>query len=206
MKKREFREMVPELSGKDDAVRREAEFAKYEEAYKLEKYKMGGPRFEQTTTALSRVAKVGGAFLDMSTGRGEMLEYAKELGFSPIFGTETIDSLVDISRNIVKGYAHSLPFKDDFFNVSMMIDVIEHLIPGDDLNACMELKRVTTKHIFISANNRESHAGPDGVELHINRRPYDEWHGLFKQWFDGSKVHRYRPWPKCTSILWRIDL
>lgn len=208
MKKNE-RYLVPPLTGDfvDDTQRRYIEGEKYKAAYAMESYKMGGPRMEQTSAALQRVKRAGGAFLDMSTGRGEMLDVARALGFAPVWGTESILDLTDPAKNIVLGFAHYLPFKDDFFNVSMMIDVIEHLIPGDDKAACDELARVTRRFVFISANNRKSHAGPDGVELHINRRPYDEWHDLFKSWFGkAAKVHRFKPWPKCTSILWRIDL
>jgi hypothetical protein len=90
-----------------------------------------------------------------------------------------------------------------------MLDVIEHLIPGDDERACRELGRVARRHIIVTANNRPSmrHIGED---LHINKRPHEEWDRLFRGWFAPAEV----TWLKKmrhdqgtnASAAWRIDL
>lgn len=185
---------------------RKIELEKYVKAYKLPDYKMGGPRRAWCNHALKMIHERGD-FLDMGTGRGELMVDAALLGFgSFIAGTETVPALIDEQRNIFEGYAHSLPFGDKRFNVSACIDVLEHLLPGDDELAVKELVRVTRSAILISANNRRSNAGPKGEELHINRRPYAEWEVLLTKWSGAKFVYRFEDWPRCTSAMWKLEL
>jgi ubiquinone/menaquinone biosynthesis C-methylase UbiE len=136
-----------------------------------------------------------------------MLKEAARMGFRLVKGTEIVDSLCD-GKNVVKAWVHALPFADGSFDVVTMFDVIEHLIPGDDEAACRELRRVARKHVMISANNMPS-IRLLGVDLHINKRPYDEWDRLFREWFAPATVTQlprvHDVGPK-ASPLWRIDL
>ena len=180
---------------------RAAEHAKYEQAYKIERYAMGQARKRGAVRDLSDLP-CRGSYLDVSCGRGEMLGSAEELGFHPVQGTEIVSSLID-GRRVVRAEVHDLPFGDRSFDVASMFDVIEHLVPGDDELACRELARVAKRHILLTANNRPSNSL--GMELHINRRPYDEWDALFRKWFSGTVT-----WLKNAegniSETWRIDL
>jgi SAM-dependent methyltransferase len=150
---------------------------------------------------------VRGSLLDVSCGHGDVLEDAADMGFSLVRGTEIIPELIDGQR-VVYAEVHSLPFDASSFEVVSMFDVIEHLLPGDDERACKELARVASKHILITANNRPSvnHIGED---LHINKRPYEEWDALFRDWFGGT-VHWLRENRKdqgqYASSAWRVDL
>jgi hypothetical protein len=64
---------------------------------------------------------------------------------------------------------------------------------------------VTTDHVLITANNKESRNAA-GEELHINRRPYEEWDALFREWFAGSaKVTWIKGERNYISEAWRID-
>jgi hypothetical protein len=89
-----------------------------------------------------------------------------------------------------------------------MLDVIEHLIPGDDELACRELARVARHHIINTANNKPSISKPAKDVLHINRRPYEEWNTLFHKWFLGARVRWISKGVKRAYIseAWRIDL
>jgi hypothetical protein len=89
--------------------------------------------------------------------------------------------------------------------VVSLFDVIEHLIPGDDELACRELARVAKRHILITANNRPSF-NKAGDDLHINKRPYEEWDQLFKSWFHGARVTWIRGHRSYISEAWRVDL
>lgn len=179
-----------------------AEHKKYESAYQIERYAMSSPRMQDAVADLEALP-CRGSYLDVSCGRGEMLANAEALGFSPVQGTEIVPALIDGSR-VVRAEVHALPFADKSFDVATMFDVIEHLIPGDDERACRELCRVARQHVVLTANNRPS-KNAIGAELHINRRPYEEWDALFRQWFDG-KVTWVKGDRKYVSEAWRIDL
>jgi len=181
---------------------RQREYRKYDEAYRDLKYAMGLCRTRDAKRDLLDVP-CRGTYLDVGCGRGEMIDYAKSIGFSAYFGTEVVNYLIDGHR-VVYGEAHKLPLPERSIDVATLFDVIEHLVPGDDFLACQELRRVTRKHVLITANNRDSKL-PDGTQLHINKRPYEEWDSLFREWFEGAKVawlsgHHY------VSEGWRIDL
>jgi SAM-dependent methyltransferase len=177
------------------------EHRKYEAAYKLQNYRMGGARMSDARGDLAALP-VRGTYLDVGCGRGEMLDFAEANGFYSVKGVEIVPALIDGSR-VVRGEVHDLPFPDRSFAVVSMFDVIEHLIPGDDELACRELERVASKHVILTANNRPSR-NAIGEELHINIREYAEWDALFRQWFDGNVV-----WLKGGTYFserWRIDL
>jgi len=182
---------------------REQEFKKYVRAYTTPKYAMGPQREMDARRDLSKIP-CRGAYLDVGCGRGEMLEYAKSIGFSTWVGTEIVPDLLKESR-VFYAQVHDLPFKAESFDVSSMFDVIEHLIPGDDQSACKELARVTKYHILLTANNKDSKLA-DGTQLHINKRPYEEWDSLFREWFAGAKKVVWISNHNYVSEGWRIDL
>lgn len=181
---------------------RKLEHQKYVQAYSNERYAMGQPRMDDAVGDLAGLP-CGGSYLDVACGRGEMLRHAEALGFSPVQGTEIVPALIDGSR-VIYGEVHALPFPDKSFDVVTMLDVIEHLIPGDDEKACRELARVARRHILLTANNRESKKAI-GEELHINRRPYEEWDSLFRSWFPG-RVRWIKEPRNYISETWRVDL
>lgn len=181
---------------------RAAEHAKYRRAYTAQpNYRMGQRRMMDAVRDLAALP-CRGSYLDVSCGRGEMLGHAKRLGFSPIQGTEIVPEL--IGGNVVRAEVHALPFPDKSFDVVTLFDVIEHLIPGDDELACRELARVARKHILLTANNRPA-CNKAGDDLHINRRPYEQWDALFRAWFPG-KVTWIKGRRHFVSEGWRVDL
>lgn len=177
------------------------EHAKYRRAYAMNpNYRMKAQRLEDSIRDLAALPSRG-AYLDVSCGRGEMLVAAGKLGFESIMGTEIVAELLDGMR-VVRAEVHALPFDDKSVDVATMFDVIEHLIPGDDEAACRELARVARRHVLLSANNRPSF-NKAGDDLHINKRPYDEWDARFREWFPGS-VTRLKG--TRVSPAWRVDL
>ncbi|HEX9768428.1 MAG TPA: class I SAM-dependent methyltransferase [Kiloniellales bacterium] len=160
-----------------------AEVAKYGEAYKSPRYAMGEARKAQAQRDLSALPWRG-SYLDVGCGRGEMLDYAGAIGFREVIGVEVVPALLQ-RRNVICAAAWDLPFFAGAFEIVSLFDVIEHLLPGDDEKVCRELDRVAAHAILITANNRESRSHI-GQELHVNRRPYEEWDALFKTWFTGE--------------------
>lgn len=183
---------------------RRAEHEKYHRAYALNpNYRMGRKRMLDAQADV-RAIPTRGSYLDVSCGRGEMLRFAAAAGFSPVQGTEIVPELVN-GKSVVYAEVHALPFADKSFDVVSMFDVIEHLVPGDDRAACEEMSRVACRHIVVTANNRPSF-NKAGDDLHINKRPYDEWDRLFREWFAGWNVTWITGKRHYVSEAWRMDL
>jgi ubiquinone/menaquinone biosynthesis C-methylase UbiE len=181
---------------------RKVEHSKYEHAYERDRYRMKRRRRFDARDDITALP-CRGSYLDVSCGRGQMLIEAENLGFTPVQGTEIVSKLID-GKKIVYAEVHNLPFPDKSFDVVTMFDVIEHLIPGDDERACMEMARVARSHILLTANNKPSH-NKYGEDLHINRRPYAEWDDLFRKWFPGQVIW-IKGMRKYVSECWRVDL
>ena len=183
-------------------MERQAEQLKYRDCYKAPNYKMGPYRMVDAKSDLAGCSR--GTYLDIGCGRAEMLAYAESIGFTDARGVEVVPDLIDGVR-VVAGEAHAMPFPDKSFDVVSLFDVIEHLVPGDDEAVCREMERVARKHVVLTANNKPSHCPITKVDLHINRRPYEEWDALFRKWFSGEVT-----WLKgnrtYVSPGWRIDL
>ncbi len=171
----------------DKSKERAIEHQKYKDAYCQPRYAMGSKRSRDARHDLA-MSDCRDSFLDVSCGRGEMLQYAAQIGFNKVQGTEIVPDLIDGTR-VVYAEVHELPFSDNEFEVVSMNDVIEHLLPGDDRLACLELARVSSVDIFLTANNQVAKT-PSGKDLHINIRTYAEWHNLFCEWFEGWNVER----------------
>lgn len=114
------------------------------------------------------------------------MDEAERMGFAPVQGIEVVPGLIDGER-VIHGEAHALPFKSGAFDVVSMLDVMEHLLASDSEPVCRELERVARKAVVLTVANYSHNY--HGVELHITRRPYDDWHHDFCQWFSG-KVER----------------
>jgi SAM-dependent methyltransferase len=182
-----------------------AEHAKYDRVYsKQPGYRMKPQRMGDAVTDLKALPSRG-SYLDVSCGRGDMLEQAAALGFSPVQGTEIVPALIDGTR-VVHAEAHALPFAGKSWDVATLFDVIEHLIPGDDQLACLELARVARRHIIITANNRPSFSKDRRDDLHINKRHYATWDALLNRWFAPARVTWIKGRRHYISEAWRIDL
>lgn len=161
---------------------RQAEVLRYEHAYKNPAYRLGQKRRLHIEKHLRRIPK--GSLLDVSTGRGETMQMARDLGHDPVKGTEAVADLCD-GWGVIQALVHDLPFADDSFDTVTMFDVMEHLIPEDTAAACRELKRVARRRVLLTVCNKSSRFGGDGAELHINRRDsYETWHRELTAHFD----------------------
>lgn len=183
-------------------LRRTRELQKYDRAYSRNSYKMGGPRMIDSIRDVSALPSRG-SYLDVGCGRGEMLAAAEAMGFSPVQGVDACDAVVKPPL-IVKALIHELPFPENSFDVVTCFDVLEHLLPPDDEKACAEMLFVARKHILLSVNNKSS-MQKNGDELHVNRRPYEVWEQLFRDWFTGHQVTRLAG-HEYVSETFRVDI
>ena len=150
----------------DTIALRQQEVARYERAYQNPAYRLGDRRRQHIVAHLKRIPK--GSLLDVSTGRGEVLHLARDMGFTPVMGTEAVSYLCAEDRGVVHALAHDLPFLDRSFDTVTMFDVMEHLLPEDTEAVCRELARVARERILLTVHNGPHHYR--GSDLHINRR------------------------------------
>lgn len=170
---------------------RDRELAKYVEAYRHEDYGMSEGRKAALRGIVGMLTaevlperptkRRNNSWLDVSTGRGELLDLAASTGFTYVRGTETVAELcID---GVVPAILPTLPFGEKAFDVVSLIEVIEHLLPDDVLPSLHELTRVAKNHILISAAVTPHWYG--GVNLHPSARPEAEWYELFRSvWGD----------------------
>ena len=180
----------------------EHEIEKYKNVYQHENYRMGDARRLYAEENLRTAAQNCNSHLDVGCGRGEMVAFARGLGFHAM-GVEAVDYLTD-GDSIVEGVAWDLPFNDDSFDLVTLFDVIEHLLPEDTERALLELRRVAGKQLFITAANYSSKSL--GVELHVNRRSYEEWDRILRNVFAGDYVEWLPRKHGINSETWHILL
>ncbi len=178
---------------------RQIERAKYERIYKLPDYKMGAARLLDAQDDV-RGLPFRTSYLDVGCGRGEMLDFAEAEGFVRVQGVEAVPYLCDGGR-VIQADAWDLPFKDREFSAVSMFDVIEHLLPADEISVLEELKRVAFRRVILTANNRPSRSL--GVELHINTKPYETWDEIFREVFNGWTVN-WKPGKRYVSETWEM--
>lgn len=160
-------------------LQRNDEVLAYVDAYRDPKYRMGSRRLADMQRILGGLPK--GSLLDVGTGRGETLAFALSIGFGPVVGTEVVPALLreEGSLRVTFAHAHALPFADDSFDSVTCFDVLEHLVEDDLLPALREMLRVSRSHCVVSAS--EDRSLWNGRELHISRRPKDQWLALIRE-------------------------
>lgn len=132
------------------------EINKYQRIYStVPRYKMSGTRGDEARHDLKTLDQRG-SYLDVGCGRGEMLLYAKEIGFAYVEGTETVPILYE-RYGVQFALATDLPYTDDAFDVVSCLDVLEHLLPEDTEKALQELARVAKNVLFLTAKIGRAH-------------------------------------------------
>jgi len=179
----------------------EAERQKYEAVYRQPNYRMGADRlgFAQELLLNANLD----SYLDVSCGRGEMLDYAKTIGIEKVQGTEVVSYLTK-RPDVIKANAWDIDLPDSSFQGVSLFDVIEHLLPEDTEKTLIELKRLASHVIFFTAANYSASGG--GVELHVNRKPYLEWHDILKSVYSDCKVFWLERKYNVRNETWAIYL
>ena len=176
---------------------REAERAKYIKAYLKPGYRLAARR--QQVYTLITMGPNEGYYLDVGCGRGETLAVARLAGYEPVVGTEIVPELLQ-GKGIVQAWAHALPFATDGVDFVTCFDVMEHLLPSDEINAMNEIKRVAKDRVAFTISNESDVR--DGVELHVNRLPYNVWDALIRKTFETWAVARGRASKNGLNECW----
>ena len=178
------------------------EIEKYVKVYALHPEYAMGKRITDGMTDLAQLPH-DWSYLDVGCGRGEMVAYAKDLGLCAV-GVEAVPNLCD-GKTIINAQAHDLPFASKSFDASSMFDVLEHLLPDDDVKALEELKRVTRHKIMVTANNTSGVDWGTGDKYHVNIREYFQWDNLIRDVFAGHKI-TWLKGQRRFSETWHIEL
>lgn len=173
------------LTGQSVTRTRESEAARYTELYEDGPEHYGMPPFRAETIKGVLAGVPRGSMLDVSTGRGETLTIARNLGHGPVYGTEAQDCL--LGPDVEKALLPTLPFPDAAYDTVTCFEVIEHLLPEDVLPALEELARVAKERVIVSVCTRADIRG--GVNLHLSARSEEEWEETLRvAWGDDAKI------------------
>jgi len=181
--------------------KRYREYEKYERAYKQPSYRMGNNR-KKAAHAVIKSLGIKGSYLDVGCGRGEMVEFAKGLGFTPAIGVDVVDYL--LNESVLYGEAHNLPFNDNEFDVVTSFDAFEHFLPEDTAECLYELNRVAKRAIILcialtpSMNMRDT--------LHINLRSVKEWDELINRYIDGKAERLPKTAQSATWVITKEEI
>lgn len=161
--------------------KQEIEKQKYVKSYEDQNYRMGNSRKASAIKVIESVTSFLGTIeshLDVSAGRGEIVDYALSKGLQSK-GTEIVESLL-VPGKIEFAWANSLPFEDKSFDLLTNLDAMEHYLPEQTEEIIEEFCRVTKKFIYFAISNKPSlHLGND---LHINIKTYEEWERVLSKY------------------------
>lgn len=161
---------------------REREADKYKHVYAtLPDYRMGDLRAMDARRDVAWSYEAGArSLLDVGCGRGEMLDYAASLGFELVAGAEQVPELCNdrVTECRIDELWEQCPA--DTYDLVTSFDVLEHLLPGDEIALIVSAGHIARSHIVLTANNRPSVDPTTGADLHINIKTYTEWDRLIR--------------------------
>lgn len=150
--------------------------------------------------------------IDIGCGEGVFVEELLKIGFKNTVGIDKNYS----SRNIIKGDVINIPFRDNSFDLALLLDVIEHLPLELQKNAVNELKRII-KHdgfLIVSVPNLAHLASrikfllkgklirTASLEKHPGDRPISEFIDLFKK--EGFKLLHRKGFLPTIPLLYKL--
>ncbi len=180
---------------------RKLEFAKYHRCYQVPTYKISDLRLNETREQQLHCYDAGcRTYLDVACGRAETLADAAKIGYTRQQGTEVVDYLLNDNR-VIYAECHALPFGNNEFDCVSLLDVLEHLLPGDEELAVKEVFRVARKCALLTTNDRP--VIRNGDNLHINLHPLEWWTEKLNEWAPAGVDVEYVPHPtRPVFITW----
>lgn len=137
---------------------------KVEQYYKKNASDLGwgedNPTLDSQRTELLEKYLEGERVLEVGCGYGKYTNFIATLGYES-YGVDVVDEFIKSAKKnkpkgflsgdnkkgiFIKASAEKLPFKDNFFDVVILFDLLEH---GDDKRILLEAKRVSKKRIIV---------------------------------------------------------
>lgn len=184
----------------------------------MEQNVWSGPRYDHIADAISSYLESGSTILDLGCSSGGLAKKLHEKDNSLSFiGVDThIQPNTQIPVAQYDGY--HLPFKDNSFDISMLVDVLHHDTEPEKIIA--EAKRVAKK-VVIKDHYYDSKIGfemlkvsdylgnkAQGIALPYNFLTMNEWYGLFDQ--QGLRVcaeekFRFNLFDICKHVVFELE-
>jgi len=168
--------------------KQEIEQLKYKISYTDPAYKMGLARKRTAEKCIAFIEEKEKIFthLDVSTGRGELIDSMRARGIESI-GTEIVTDLL-VEGEVFFAWSNKLPFEDNSFDLVTNLDAMEHYLPEQTEEIIEELCRVSKRFIYFSISNIPSFH--KGNNLHINIKEYKDWETLLSNYGKVSWVFK----------------
>ena len=161
---------------------KQKEKEKYEICYQDPEYKLGKYRYADTINDITDIINEHGPIhthLDVSCGRGEVIDHVKSLGVNSS-GTEIVDALVKNRSDVQFAWSDQLPFADNSVQFLTNTDAMEHYLPELTKPILDEFFRVCSHVAYFTISNKR--ATKHEMELHINIKSYDEWQDILSKY------------------------
>lgn len=129
--------------------------------------------------------------IDIGCGEGVFIDELRKIGFKNIIGVDKNYS----SKIVIRGDIMNLPFRNNSFDVALLLDIIEHIPLESQKSAVNEVKRIIKNNglLIVSVPNLAHLASrirfflkgklvrTASVEKHPGDRPIYEFINLFKK-------------------------
>jgi GT2 family glycosyltransferase/SAM-dependent methyltransferase len=175
---------------------------------RLGSYKRGYSRLAHWHKYLAFIMNVrfflkGKKVLDVGCATGSLVYFMQRMGANAL-GIDISRWAMknSVSKDLIRGDAEYLPFKNASFNVIIARELIEHL--PDPLKFFERTKKVLTENGSLLISTPDGRREKDVDPTHINVRAHNEWMNLLRN--NGFSVDKKRllPMSKILKILSKI--
>ena len=140
----------------------------------------------------------GLTMLDVGCGRGKFIDYFRQK--FPHWRVAGVDPFFYNGKDILEGSVYSLPVPDDFADVVLLIEVMQHV---DHMERAMaELSRVLKKDGILVIGDR------DGASIIGVLKPFMELAGLWMYPWDSPFREKWRSikeWKRVLGVSWLVS-
>lgn len=151
----------------------------YRDAYADPRYKTGPDRLAQIERLLGD--RPGGSYLDVGCGRGEAVNLAAELGYSPVGGVDIVPELCH--GCIEEAALPHLHYQDGHSRTVSCFDVLEHLEPMEIVPCLRELARVCSWRLILTISDTQD-------PFHVTLMSKHAWSLLLDRVLFGWSIER----------------
>jgi GT2 family glycosyltransferase/SAM-dependent methyltransferase len=145
----------------------------------------------------------GKKVLDVGCATGSLVYFMQRMSVNA-FGVDISRWAMknSVNKDLIRGDAECLPFKNASFNVVIARELIEHL--PDPPKFFEGSKKVLSENGFLLISTPDGRRGKDIDPTHINVRAHGEWTNLLRE--SGFLVDRKHllPMPKILAVLNKI--
>lgn len=157
---------------------------------------------------VGRYVPSGLTFLDVRRGPPEKKSYYAPLNPKSVVGVG-IDAFVECGSSfVVDPSRHNLLFKENEFDVALLIDVIEYFEKERGLEVIEQSKKIASKYVFVLTpawwESQGEEAKVDPFQSHRSFWTYNDFHGegwLWPKKLESLKGYLFGCWVKDMAFI-----